>query len=127
MAEKKRGLGRGLDALLGGNALELATSVAPVSPAERLRILPIERLHPSRFQPRKTMDPARLQELADSISAQGIVQPMVVREVPEGKFEIIAGERRWRAAQLAGLREVPVVVRDVPDQAALAIALIENI
>lgn len=119
MTPKKRGLGRGLDALLGGAVLETAP--------ERLKTLPIERLKPSRFQPRKDIDPARLQELADSISAQGIVQPVVAREFEDGRYEIIAGERRWRAAQLAGLHEVPVIIRDVSDQAALAIALIENI
>ena len=123
MTAKKRGLGRGLDALLGGAALETLETAAP----ERLRILAIERLKPSRFQPRKDMDPVRLQELADSISAQGIVQPVVARQYEDGRFEIIAGERRWRAAQLAGLHDIPVIVREVSDQAALAIALIENI
>lgn len=120
MTAKKRGLGRGLDALLGGG-----TPIDPVS--EKLKTLPVERLRPSRFQPRKDIDPARLQELADSISAQGIVQPVVARETVEGGYEIIAGERRWRAAQLAGLRELPVIVREVSDQAAQAMALIENI
>lgn len=122
MAEKKRGLGRGLDALLGGNPLELINE-AP----EKLRTLAIEQLQASRFQPRKAMDPARLQELADSISAQGIVQPVLARKTPDGRYEIIAGERRWRAAQMAGLRELPVMVREVSDQTALALALIENI
>jgi ParB family chromosome partitioning protein len=116
---KKRGLGRGLDALLGGAKLESAT--------DRLRVVPIERLAPGAFQPRKEIDSGKLQELADSISAQGVVQPVVAREVSVDLFEIIAGERRWRAAQLAGLSEVPVIVRKVSDQAALAIALIENI
>jgi|694.fasta_scaffold124499_3 ParB family chromosome partitioning protein len=116
---KKRGLGRGLDALLGGAKLESAT--------DRLRVVPIERLAPGAFQPRKEIDSGKLQELADSISAQGVVQPVVAREVSVDRFEIIAGERRWRAAQLAGLSEVPVIVRKVSDQAALAIALIENI
>ncbi|CAL1240329.1 ParB/RepB/Spo0J family partition protein [Candidatus Methylocalor cossyra] len=116
---KKRGLGRGLDALLGGARLD--------GPPEKLRTLPIERLQPSRFQPRKDMDPVRLQELADSISAQGIVQPVVARALADDRYEIIAGERRWRAAQLAGLHDLPVIVREVSDQAALAIALIENI
>ena len=119
MTVKKRGLGRGLDALLGGAKLEGAT--------ERLRVVGVDKLAPSVFQPRKEMDPGRLQELADSISAQGIVQPVVVREVEAERFEIIAGERRWRASQLAGLGEIPVIVRKVSDQAALAIALIENI
>lgn len=119
MTVKKRGLGRGLDTLLGGARLE--------GVAERLRMVALERLAPSAFQPRKEIDPGRLQELADSISAQGVVQPVVVREVEGERFEIIAGERRWRAAQLAGLAEIPVIVRKVSDQAALAIALIENI
>jgi ParB family chromosome partitioning protein len=116
---KKRGLGRGLDALLGDAKLDAAP--------EKMRTVAIERLKPSRFQPRKDIDPARLQELADSISAQGVVQPVVARETEAGRYEIIAGERRWRAAQLAGLHDVPVIVKDVSDQAALAIALIENI
>ena len=119
MVAKKRGLGRGLDALLGGTKLEAG--------AERLRNLAIEKLAPSEFQPRKDFDPSRLQELADSISAQGVVQPVIVREVLGDRYEIIAGERRWRAAQLAGLLEVPAIIRKVSDQAALAIALIENI
>ena len=88
---------------------------------------PHDQLRPNRFQPRKDIDPARLQELADSISAQGVVQPVVVRSMGDSQYEIIAGERRWRAAQLAGLHDLPVVVREVTDQAALAIALIENI
>ena len=116
---KKRGLGRGLDALLGGAKLEVS--------ADRLRVVPIERLAPGVFQPRKEIDSGKLQELADSISAQGVVQPVVAREIAVDRFEIIAGERRWRAAQLAGLGEIPVIIRKVSDQAALAIALIENI
>ncbi|WP_347257439.1 ParB/RepB/Spo0J family partition protein [Methylocaldum sp.] len=119
MTAKRRGLGRGLDVLLGGAKLENET--------EKLRTLSIDQLRPSRFQPRKDIDPARLQELADSISAQGVVQPVVVRPMGDSQYEIIAGERRWRAAQLAGLHDLPVVVREVTDQAALAIALIENI
>ncbi|BBL72956.1 ParB/RepB/Spo0J family partition protein [Methylomagnum ishizawai] len=122
MSVKKRGLGRGLDALLGGGGAQLEAVAL-----EKMKTVAVERLQPSRFQPRKDIDPAKLQELADSISAQGMVQPVVARTVGEGRYEIIAGERRWRAAQLAGLREVPVVVRDVTDQAAMAIALIENI
>jgi len=119
MTAKRRGLGRGLDALLGGAKLDNET--------EKLRTLSIDQIRPGRFQPRKDIDPARLQELADSISAQGVVQPVVVRPAGDGRYEIIAGERRWRAAQLAGLHDLPAVVRDVTDQAALAIALIENI
>lgn len=120
MSAKKRGLGRGLDALLGNTKIEPGA-------ADKLRTLPIEYMKTGRFQPRKDFDPARLQELADSISSQGVVQPIVVRALGENRYEIIAGERRWRAAQLAGLHDIPVVVREVSDQAALAIALIENI
>ena len=115
---KLKGLGRGLDALLSGN--ETRTNDAPGE-------LAVGMLRPGRFQPRTRMDPQSIAELADSIKAQGLIQPILVRAVDGGKFEIIAGERRWRAAQLAGLTQVPVVVRDVPDQSALAMALIENI
>ncbi len=124
MASKKRGLGRGLDALLG--------EVSPVVKTEDERqqtqlSLPIEFLQRGQFQPRKDMDPEKLKELADSISAQGIIQPIIVRQLAEEQYEIIAGERRWRAAQLASLQEVPVIVRQLEDQAVMAIALIENI
>ncbi|HXH04655.1 MAG TPA: ParB/RepB/Spo0J family partition protein [Candidatus Competibacteraceae bacterium] len=122
MNQKKRGLGRGLDALLG--------AVKPAAPAEEggtLRRLPVEWLQRGRYQPRQDMHAESLQDLADSIRAQGLVQPIVVRPVDGNRYEIIAGERRWRAAQMAGLAEVPVLVREVPDQAAVAIALIENI
>jgi ParB family chromosome partitioning protein len=125
MSIKKRGLGRGLDALLG-NVNKVDAPVA-VSDKEKLHILPIEFLQSSRFQPRKDFDPVRLQELADSISAQGVIQPVVVRPIGENRYEIVAGERRWRAAQLARLHDIPVVVRNVSDQSALAIALIENL
>lgn len=118
MTVKKRGLGRGLEALLG--------SVEPVA-EEKMRVLPVESLKAGAYQPRKDFDPVRLQELADSISAQGVVQPIVARPTGTFDYEIIAGERRWRAAQLAGLHEVPVIIRDVSDQAAMAISLIENI
>jgi len=129
MSVKKRGLGRGLDALLGNaKGLESPVLAGPTpTDREKPRTLPIEYLKSSRFQPRKDFDPARLQELADSISAQGVVQPVVVRPLGDNRYEIIAGERRWRAAQLARLHEIPVVIRPVNDQAALAIALIENI
>jgi ParB family transcriptional regulator, chromosome partitioning protein len=123
MTTKKRGLGRGLDALLGGAQI----NPEPSTERDKLKILPIEFVKTGRFQPRKDFDPTKLQELADSISAQGVVQPIVVRAVEADRYEIIAGERRWRAAQIAGLHDIPVVVRDVTDQAALAIALIENI
>ena len=121
MALKKRGLGRGLNALLGD-----------VTPTEKeknqdLQTLPIEFLQRGKYQPRKDMNPEALQELADSIKAQGIIQPIVVRLIAEDRYEIVAGERRWRAAQLASLQEIPVVIKDIDDRAAMAVALIENI
>jgi ParB family chromosome partitioning protein len=116
---KAKGLGRGLDALLDSES-------AP-SAGESLATAALDRLRPGRFQPRTKMDDASLQELAASIKAQGLMQPILVRPVGADSYEIIAGERRWRAAQIAGLDEVPIVIRDVPDQAALAMALIENI
>ncbi len=122
---KKRGLGRGLDALLGN--VNVSEDAVVVSEKEKIHLLPIEYLKSSRFQPRKDFDPAKLQELADSISSQGIIQPVVVRPIAENSYEIVAGERRWRAAQLARLHDIPVVVRQVSDQSALAIALIENL
>lgn len=121
MKAKKRGLGRGLDALLGG--VEMDTE----SDESAMQNLAIELMQRGKYQPRREMDAERLQELADSISAQGLVQPIVVRKISREKYEIIAGERRWRAAQLAGLGEVPVVIREVPDQAAMAMSLVENI
>lgn len=132
MAIQKRGLGRGLDALLGEISPKSPNSDELVAPDEAAvskltRNLPVEFLQRGKHQPRKDMNPDKLQELADSIRAQGIIQPIVVRPVGEEKYEIIAGERRWRAAQLAGLQEVPVLVRDIDDRAAMAIALIENI
>ena len=120
MSTKQKGLGRGLDALLDSDD----TGAALV---ERLATLKLGQLGPGRYQPRTKMDEASLQELAASIRTQGLMQPILVRPVAKDRYEIIAGERRWRAAKLAGLSEVPVVVRDVPDQAALAMALIENI
>jgi ParB family chromosome partitioning protein len=131
MAAKKRGLGRGLDALLGGNLSEQEPSTPERSPAEaessNLATLPVDLIQRGRYQPRRDFDPDSLRELADSIAAQGVVQPIVVRPVGEGRYEIIAGERRWRATQQAGLDEIPVVIRDVPDQTAMAMGLIENI
>ena len=123
-ANRKSGLGRGLDALLGSRNL----SSEPVPhEASELQHLGIEQLQPGQYQPRSIMDKAKLQELADSIQAQGIVQPIVVRKLTSNKYEIIAGERRWRAAQLAKLAEVPVLVKQVTDQQTIAMALIENI
>ena len=117
---RPKGLGRGLDALLAGND-EAAAS------GESLQTLSVDRLRPGKYQPRAKMDAASLAELALSIKEQGVMQPILVRPVDGGVFEIVAGERRWRAAQQAGLREIPALVKNVPDQAALAVALIENI
>jgi ParB family chromosome partitioning protein len=117
---KHKGLGRGLDALLGGSA-------KPRGDEESLAQLPVGSLRPGKYQPRTRMDEASLQELADSIRARGVIQPIVVRPVGEDRYEILAGERRWRAAKLAGLERIPAVVREVPDEAALGIGLIENI
>jgi ParB family transcriptional regulator, chromosome partitioning protein len=129
---KKRGLGRGLDALLGGAQADPDTQTqdTPESPAAAAadpRSLPVERIQRGRYQPRRMFDEDKLRELADSIVAQGMVQPIVVRAVDTDRYEIIAGERRWRAAQLAGLSDVPVVIKQVDDQGAMAMALIENI
>ena len=124
MAAKKRGLGRGLDALLGDVAPAAATQEKK---QQNSQTLPIEFLQRGKYQPRKDMDPEKLQELSDSIVAQGIIQPIIVRNIEGEKYEIVAGERRWRAAQLAELHEVPVVIKDIDDKAVMAIALIENI
>jgi ParB family chromosome partitioning protein len=115
---KVKGLGRGLDALL-----------APDEPQtqDRLTELAVTSLRPGRYQPRTQMNPDAIADLADSIKAQGVIQPILVRPLQDGQYEIIAGERRWRAAKLAGLDSVPVLVRDVGDELALAMALIENI
>lgn len=120
MVKPGRGLGRGLDALLSGNDDEVRAE-------DTMRELRIEQLKPGKYQPRTHMDEAALNELAASIKSQGVIQPILTRELPDGGFEIIAGERRWRAAKLAGLSMVPVLVRKVEDNAALAMALIENI
>lgn len=151
MAAKKRGLGRGLDALLGSSAARTTAneSAAGQRPAGKpalqavpdgdkastsavrvdgsLCALPVDIIQRGKYQPRVDMHKESLQDLADSISAQGVLQPIVVRAISAGKFEIIAGERRWRAAQLAGLHEIPAIIREVEDRAAIAIALIENI
>jgi len=113
-----KGLGRGLDALLGEG---------DTNDGERLLTLPVESLVPGKYQPRTRMDENALAELAESIRSQGLMQPILARAIPGGKFEIIAGERRWRASQMAGLKEVAVLVRVVEDEAALKMALIENI
>ena len=117
---KLKGLGRGLEALLSGNDDSVNTK-------ESLRNLKVSVLKPGKYQPRTCMDKDSLAELAESIKAQGIMQPVLVRPVSPGHYEIIAGERRWRAAQIAGLSEVPALIREVPDEAALAMSLIENI
>jgi ParB family chromosome partitioning protein len=129
-ATKKRGLGRGLEALLGPKAAAEAPALE-ATPTDTLRMLPIDALTPGKYQPRRAMDPGKLSELAESIKAQGVIQPVVVREIGKDKggkvYEIIAGERRWRASQQAGLTEVPVVIREVDDRTVVAMALIENI
>lgn len=138
MAAKKRGLGRGLDALLAGgpgqahkpdtgNEQHPGAEPARGNADGDLRNLPVDLIQRGKYQPRRDMQPEALQELADSIRAQGVMQPIVVRPISAEKYEIIAGERRWRATQLAGLDTIPAVVRVVPDEAAIAMALIENI
>lgn len=136
MVAKKRGLGRGLDALLGGNTTTSETAQQTEEKSEEgsrvsqdgdLRNLPVDLIQRGKYQPRRDMQPDALEELAESIKAQGVMQPIVVRPISADKFEIIAGERRWRATQLAGLDTIPAVVRQVPDEAAIAMALIENI
>jgi len=117
---RPKGLGRGLDALLSGDDETRASNDA-------LQMLAVDRIRPGKYQPRTRMDETSLAELADSIREQGVMQPVLVRTVEAGRFELIAGERRWRAAQQAGLREVPALIRQVPDHAALALALVENI
>lgn len=124
VTKKPKGLGRGLEALLGAAQ---NTSVAPAAGTDTPNTLNVAQLQAGKYQPRTRMDEGALYELAESIKAQGVMQPILVRPVSASKFEIIAGERRFRAAQLAGLSEVPVLVREVPDQAAAAMALIENI
>ncbi len=139
MAAKKRGLGRGLNALLGSAAdVKQLTDPKPeptTAPAESaktvsgegLRHIPVELIQRGTYQPRVHFEPESLQELAESIKAQGVVQPIVVRPISAGRYELIAGERRWRATQLAGLQEIPAVVKELNDQAAAAVSLIENI
>jgi ParB family chromosome partitioning protein len=150
MAVKKRGLGRGLDALLassktlapppakvpvGESAAESSELAPPKSAASQpsgsqdgsLKQLPVEFIQPGKYQPRMDLRPEALEELANSIRTQGVMQPIVVRPISSSKYEIIAGERRWRASQLAGLDKIPVIIREVPDSAAIAMALIENI
>jgi len=138
MAMKRRGLGRGLDALLGAPRGETSIDEGSVDGASGLQpaltirspataSLPVELINRGRYQPRRDFNPESLQELADSIAAQGVLQPIVVRPVEDGRYEIVAGERRWRASQLVGLAEIPVVIKEVDEQMAMAIGLIENI
>ena len=128
---KKRGLGRGLNSLISKNkpqnpaAVELETNDAAEDGT--LKELPVDIIQRGKYQPRRDMHPEALEELAASIKTQGVMQPIVVRPISADKFEIIAGERRWRATQLAGLDKIPALVREVPDEAAIAMALIENI
>jgi ParB family chromosome partitioning protein len=117
MNQKRNGLGRGLDALLGGDE----------APRDMLATLPVARIRPGRYQPRTRMDQEALAELAASIQSQGLMQPVLVRPVDRDRYELIAGERRWRAAQMAGLQEIPALVREVADESALAMSHIENI
>lgn len=131
---KKRGLGRNLNALLSQNTLKpvptvtsTASTTATSNSEGSLRYLAIELLQSGRYQPRRDFSAEAIQELADSISAQGVIQPIVVRSIGQNQYEIIAGERRWRAAQMAGLTEVPVIIKTISDEATLAVALIENI
>ena len=123
-AAKKRGLGRGLDALLGGDG-DAASSV--VAQDGELRMLPIQQIQPGKYQPRRHWNDEALDELAASIRAQGLIQPVVVRALGKNSYELIAGERRWRAAQRAQLSELPTLVKTVPEEAVPAMALIENI
>lgn len=135
---KKRGLGKGLEALLGSGASQIkeaateavvATNETPPDSDNEFQHLAIDVIQQGRYQPRTNFKPEALQELADSIKAQGVVQPIVVRPLQEtpGHYELVAGERRWRASQLAGLHEIPAIIRDISDQEAMAVALIENI
>jgi len=139
MATKRKGLGRGLDALLGGGKASAKsepigdadipgqTESSNTSNNEELKYVPVDLIQRGKYQPRRDMHPEALEELAESIKAQGVIQPIVIRPISADKYEIIAGERRWRATQIAGLDTIPAVVRDVPDEAAIAMALIENI
>ncbi|WP_299876513.1 ParB/RepB/Spo0J family partition protein [uncultured Cocleimonas sp.] len=122
MMVKKPGLGRGLDMLLSSAVKDDAANKD-----SELKKLPVEKIRKGEYQPRLSIDPDALQELAESIKAQGLVQPIVVRRIDGGEYELIAGERRWRASQIAGMHTIPAIIRDIPDQAAAAMSLIENI
>lgn len=143
MSTKRKGLGKGLDALLSaGLGVTSPAPTMPLVPGQKetaetnahleykdgkLAHLPVELIQRGKYQPRRDMHPEALEELAESIKVQGVMQPIVVRPIGEGRYELIAGERRWRATQLAGLDKIPAVIRDVPDEAAIAMSLIENI
>ncbi|RTE65414.1 ParB/RepB/Spo0J family partition protein [Amphritea opalescens] len=129
MAAKKRGLGRGLDALLSTSTkyAEEAVTEAQQSGTDGYCLMSVDQIQRGKYQPRRDLEPQALEELANSIRAQGVMQPIVVRPIADNLYEIIAGERRWRASQMAGLETIPTVIRDVPDEAAIAMALIENI
>jgi ParB family transcriptional regulator, chromosome partitioning protein len=122
---KLKGLGRGLDALLGGDEPAPTQSIVPTG--DRLSKLGVDQLQPGKYQPRTRMDQTALAELSNSIKMQGVIQPILVRPISDNRYEIVAGERRWRAARMAGLAQVPVIVKDIPDSQAIAAALIENI
>lgn len=125
MSTRKSGLGRNLNALLGDSAKVI--NKVETSNSEQLRKLPVEWMQRGKYQPRREMEEESLKELAESIKSQGIIQPILVRSIGEKRYEIIAGERRWRAAQMAGMHEVPVIINEIPDETAIAVALIENI
>ncbi len=135
MAKKRGGLGKGLSALIGEAKAKVTTNAELTAPEAvnkpsedgRLKQIPVEWIERGRYQPRKDMHQQALEELAESIKAQGVMQPIVVRPIGEQHYEIIAGERRWRASQIAGIDTIPAVIREVPDEAAIAMALIENI
>jgi len=121
---RKPGLGKGLDVLLSSSKKDAGKNLDKDS---SMRNLPIEKIRRGMYQPRLSINPKSLQDLADSIKAQGLVQPIIVRSKDDGEYELVAGERRWRAAQIAGLHVIPAVIRKIPDQSAAAMSLIENI
>lgn len=123
---KRKGLGRGLDALLGAGEEDSEEGMT-LSSRDTLKQIPVEFMKRGKYQPRRDMHPEALEDLANSIRVQGVMQPIIVRPVGVDSYEIIAGERRWRATQLAGLETIPAIIRDVPDESAIAMALIENI
>ena len=122
MAKPERGLGRGLDALFGGSG-----EVSILKGDAEKQSLPIDKIVPNQNQPRKYFQPQALEELASSIAKEGVLQPLLVRPLPDGNYQIVAGERRWRASRLANLRTLPVIIKEMSDEQALAIALIENL